>query len=54
MAQGLNKSRLVAVQGADAFWRRLGYQPAAMGSEHQTTLHAIYGNDAELMERTPL
>lgn len=54
VAQGLNQSRLVAVQGADVFWRRLGYQPVTMGSEHRMTLHAIYGEDAELMERTAL
>ncbi|MCO5397714.1 GNAT family N-acetyltransferase [Ralstonia soli] len=54
VAQGLNQSRLVAVQGADMFWRRLGYQPVALDRERRTTLHAIYGNDAELMERTAL
>lgn len=54
LAQGLNQSRLVAVQGADVFWRRLGYQPVAMDREHQITLRAIYGNDAQWMERTSL
>ncbi|WP_296229184.1 GNAT family N-acetyltransferase [Ralstonia sp. UBA689] len=50
-AQGLRQSRLVAVQGADAFWRRLGYQPAAIEPSQLQTLRAIYGDDAELMER---
>lgn len=50
-AQGLRQSRLVAVQGADAFWRRLGYQPVAVETSQLEALRAIYGNDAELMER---
>jgi len=53
-AQGLRQSRLVAVQGADVFWRRLGYRPAAIEAEALATLRAIYGADAELMERTRL
>ena len=50
-AQGLGQSRLVAVQGADGFWRRLGYRPADMDSAAWAALRAIYGEDAELMER---
>jgi predicted N-acetyltransferase YhbS len=50
-AQGLLHSRLVAVQGADAFWRRLGYRPAAMAPQPLDTLRDVYGNDALLMER---
>jgi len=51
-AQGLTQSRLVAVQGADAFWRRLGYQPAAIAPDALTTLRSVYGDNAELMECT--
>lgn len=50
-AQGLRQSRLVAVQGADAFWRRLGYQSTHMESTQLTALRRVYGDDAELMER---
>jgi len=50
-AQGLRQSRLVAVQGADVFWRRLGYRPAAIETGPLATLRAIYGTDAEWMER---
>ncbi|CAJ0793097.1 hypothetical protein LMG19083_02389 [Ralstonia psammae] len=50
-AQGLRQSRLVAVQGADVFWRRLGYQSADMDSAALAGLRALYGEDAELMER---
>jgi hypothetical protein len=50
-AQGLLRSRLVAVQGADAFWRRLDYRPAAMAPQPLDTLRDVYGNDALLMER---
>ena len=50
--QGLRQSRLVAVQGADVFWRRLGYRAAAIEAEPLATLRAIYGADAEWMERT--
>lgn len=49
-AQGLRQSRLVAVQGADVFWRRLGYQSADIDSAQLTALRIIYGADAELME----
>jgi len=49
--QGLDQSRLVAVQGADIFWRRLGYQSVDMDSAALGALRAIYGEDAELMER---
>ncbi|QOK99559.1 GNAT family N-acetyltransferase (plasmid) [Ralstonia pseudosolanacearum] len=51
-AQGLCRSRLVAVQGAEAFWRRLGYQPASADAAQQQALRAVYGDDAQLMERT--
>lgn len=44
---GLRSSRLVAVQSADAFWRRLGYAPLAAG-EHVAKL-AAYGPGAVLM-----
>ncbi|CAJ0705854.1 MULTISPECIES: GNAT family N-acetyltransferase [Ralstonia] len=50
-AQGLRQSRLVAVQGADVFWRRLGYQPADVDGAALAALRAVYGEDAELMER---
>lgn len=50
-AQGLRHSRLVAVQGADVFWRRLGYRSAEVDSAASAALRAIYGTDAELMER---
>ncbi|AXV83727.1 GNAT family N-acetyltransferase [Ralstonia solanacearum] len=53
-AQGLRRSRLVAVQGADAFWHRLGYRPASANTAQQQALRAVYGNDAQLMERTNL
>ncbi len=51
-AHGLTQSRLVAVQGAAIFWRRLGYQPAAIPADALTTLRTVYGDDAEWMERT--
>lgn len=50
-AQGLWQSRLVAVQGADVFWRRLGYQSANLERTQLTALRTIYGDDAQLMER---
>jgi len=50
-AQGLRQSRLVAVQGADVFWRRLRYQSIDMDSAAAAALRAVYGEDAELMER---
>jgi len=52
--QGLQQSRLVAVQGADVFWHRLGYRPAAIETEALAVLHTVYGDDAEWMERTLL
>ena len=51
-AQGLRQSRLVAVQGADGFWRRFGYQSVDMESPALAALRTLYGEDAELMERT--
>ncbi|MHA6891771.1 GNAT family N-acetyltransferase [Ralstonia pseudosolanacearum] len=51
-AQGLHRSCLVAVQGAEAFWRRLGYWPAGADAAQQQALHAVYGDDAQLMEQT--
>lgn len=51
-AQGLHRSRLVAVQGADAFWHRLGYRPASADNVQRQALRAVYGDDAQLMERT--
>ncbi|MGD7511401.1 hypothetical protein ACQCQE_14330 [Ralstonia pseudosolanacearum] len=45
-------ARLVAVQGADVFWRRLGYRPASADAAQQQALHAVYGDEAQLMERT--
>ncbi len=51
-AQGLHHARLVAVQGADAFWHRLGYRPASDDTAQRRALCAIYGDDAQLMERT--
>ncbi|TYZ44438.1 GNAT family N-acetyltransferase [Ralstonia solanacearum] len=51
-AQGLRRLALVAVQGADVFWRRLGYRPASADAAQQQALHAVYGDEAQLMERT--
>ncbi len=51
-AQGLRRSRLVAVQGADTFWRRLGYRPASADAAQRQALRTTYGADAQLMERT--
>ena len=50
-AQGLRQSRLVAVQGADVFWRRLGYQSVDMDSAALAALRTVYGANAEMMER---
>ncbi|NWK45866.1 GNAT family N-acetyltransferase [Ralstonia pickettii] len=50
-AQGLRESRLVAVQGADAFWRRLGYQSADLDEGALARLRTVYGEKAYLMER---
>jgi len=48
----LTSSRLIAVQSAAAWWRRIGYTPLA---ESQAAPHAAklatYGADATLMER---
>lgn len=46
-AAGLASSRLIAVQSAAAYWRRLGYAPLATDS-HAAKL-ATYGDDATLM-----
>ncbi|MFP4592698.1 GNAT family N-acetyltransferase [uncultured Ralstonia sp.] len=51
-AQGLQQSRLVAVQGADGFWRRVGYLPAPLDTGPLQALRAVYGSDAQLMECT--
>lgn len=51
-AQGLQQSRLVAVQGADVFWHRLGYRNAVIAGEPLATLRATYGDDAQWMQRT--
>lgn len=47
MTNGLRSSRLIAVQSADAYWRRLGYAPLAAG-RHADKL-AAYGEGAVLM-----
>ncbi|WP_354683386.1 GNAT family N-acetyltransferase [Cupriavidus necator] len=51
-ACGLTRSRLIAVQSAASWWRRLGYAPVAAGTASR---HAVklgdYGADAVLMER---
>jgi len=44
---GLRSSRLIAVQSADRYWRRLGYAPLAAG-RHAAKL-AAYGEGAVLM-----
>lgn len=44
---GLRTSRLIAVQSADVYWRRLGYAPEA--AEIHANKLATYGNDAVLM-----
>ena len=44
---GLTTSRLIAVQSAGAYWRRLGYAPMDVGV-HADKL-ATYGDDALLM-----
>jgi len=51
-AAGLASSRLVAVQSAAAWWRRVGYAPsgATETAAHRAKL-AAYGADAVLMER---
>ncbi|WP_042882587.1 GNAT family N-acetyltransferase [Cupriavidus necator] len=48
----LRRSRLIAVQSAASWWRRLGYAPVAAGtaSRHAAKL-AGYGANAVLMER---
>ncbi|MDQ0141491.1 GNAT family N-acetyltransferase [Cupriavidus necator] len=50
---GLRHSRLIAVQSAAPWWRRLGYAPvpAQMAARHAGKL-AAYGASAVLMERT--
>lgn len=49
---GLRRSRLIAVQSAAAWWRRLGYAPldAGTAAPHAAKL-ASYGADAVIMER---
>ncbi|GLC93627.1 acetyltransferase [Cupriavidus sp. TA19] len=53
VAAGLKHSRLIAVQSAAPWWRRLGYAPVAAvtASRHADKL-AGYGAAAVLMERT--
>ncbi|KZE30283.1 hypothetical protein AVW16_12705 [Crenobacter luteus] len=46
-ARGLVRSRLVAVQGADAFWSRFGYRAARLAPAKL----ARYGDDAVGMAR---
>jgi len=48
--QGLDMSRLIAVQSAAPWWRRLGYAPSAAAATHATKL-ATYGETAVLMEK---
>ncbi|SOY51798.1 Putative GCN5-related N-acetyltransferase [Cupriavidus taiwanensis] len=52
-AAGLRRSRLIAVQSAAPWWRRLGYAPvpARLAARHAGKL-AAYGPSAVLMERT--
>ncbi|AQV95847.1 GNAT family N-acetyltransferase [Cupriavidus necator] len=52
-AAGLRQSRLIAVQSAASWWRRLGYAPVAVetAAMHAAKL-AGYGASAVLMERT--
>ncbi|SPA51253.1 GNAT family N-acetyltransferase [Cupriavidus taiwanensis] len=52
-AAGLRRSRLIAVQSAAPWWRRLGYAPvpAQTAARHAGKL-AAYGASAVLMERT--
>ena len=52
VSMGLRTSRLIAVQSADSFWRRLGYAPLGTidAAPHASKL-ATYGADALLMER---
>lgn len=52
-AAGLRRSRLIAVQSAAPWWRRLGYAPvpAQMAAPYAGKL-AAYGASAVLMERT--
>lgn len=47
MHDGLRASRLIAVQSADTYWRRLGYAPLA-ADRHADKL-AAYGEGAVLM-----
>ncbi|SPC15145.1 conserved hypothetical protein [Cupriavidus oxalaticus] len=53
VAAGLKHSRLIAVQSAAPWWRRLGYAPVAAetASQHADKL-ADYGAAAVLMERS--
>ncbi|CAM3293584.1 GNAT family N-acetyltransferase [Cupriavidus taiwanensis] len=53
VAAGLGRSRLIAVQAAAPWWRRLGYAPvpAQISARHAGKL-AAYGAGAVLMERT--
>ncbi|WP_043350262.1 GNAT family N-acetyltransferase [Cupriavidus basilensis] len=52
LAAGLRSSRLVAVQSAAAWWRRLGYENLTPPSAAASAKLAAYGNDAVLMGRT--
>jgi GNAT superfamily N-acetyltransferase len=47
IAAGLSSSRLIAVQSAGVWWRRLGYTPMAAGTYAEKL--ADYGDDAVLM-----
>jgi len=52
-AAGLRRSRLIAVQSAAPWWRRLGYAPApAQTAARHAGKLAAYGASAVLMERT--
>lgn len=48
--QGLEMSRLIAVQSAAPWWRRLGYAPVDAEASYAAKL-AAYGNTAVLMEK---
>ena len=53
-AQGLRCSALVAVQGAQVFWQRQGYQEQALTEPDARTRLASYGAGASYMVRPTL
>ncbi|MDF3839673.1 GNAT family N-acetyltransferase [Cupriavidus basilensis] len=52
LATGLDSSRLIAVQSAAAWWRRLGYENLVPVGAALSAKLSAYGDDAVLMCRT--